>query len=135
MNMQDKLKRSRFLVGSGAVILALGIALRRIGSSLFPHLSDEITAGLSSVLFGLSAVLLVMGFIRSFKETRTLDERFILHRLKATRLAAIVGLVLLLVWQCYDAFANDVIRWEILVILGAMAITKVGAMLYYRHSD
>lgn len=63
------------------------------------------------------------------------DERFIMHRFKATRLATVVGMVLMFVYFNYEVVANKTIRWDLLIILVAMAVTKVGAMLYYRRTN
>jgi hypothetical protein len=61
-----------------------------------------------------------------------MDERFLLHRLKSTSLAAVVGAVTLGGWYLYQMIAHGVYRRDLLVIAGLMAITKVTAMLYYR---
>ena len=58
-----------------------------------------------------------------------MDERFIMHRLRSTRWAAIVGVAMLAVWTVYE------FRWEKLIIMGAMAVAKWAAMLYYRKTD
>jgi hypothetical protein len=60
------------------------------------------------------------------------DERFILHRYYATRLAMVVGILLITGWFCYELVANQHLRWDLVIIAGAMAITKVLAMIYYR---
>jgi len=57
------------------------------------------------------------------------DERFIAHRYKATRLATAVGVVLMVGFFFYGHLADGVIRWDLLIILCAMAVTKVVAML------
>jgi hypothetical protein len=64
-----------------------------------------------------------------------MDERYILHRFKSTRLATLVGAVLMGLWFNYELWANDVWRLDLLVILGAMAVTKVAALLYYRYTN
>jgi hypothetical protein len=63
-----------------------------------------------------------------------MDERFFMHRFYSTRLAAIVGMVLMAGWFLYGLWFNDVIQWDLFVILMAMAVTKVAAMLYYRYT-
>lgn len=64
-----------------------------------------------------------------------MDERFFMHRFKSTRLATAVGLVLMLGWFNYEYLANEVLRIDLFVIMLAMAITKLGAMLYYRLTN
>jgi hypothetical protein len=61
-----------------------------------------------------------------------LDERFIVHRYISTRWAVIVGVVLMAAWVNYEFIVNDILRIDLLFILGAMLITKVGVMIYYR---
>jgi len=63
------------------------------------------------------------------------DERFITHRYYSSRLALVVGVVLMAVWFYYEQFVNEVIRFDLLVFMVAMAATKILAMLYYRFFD
>lgn len=69
------------------------------------------------------------------RESALVDERFIMHRFKATRLAVAVGLALMSALFFYDAFAHGVIRWDLFVIILAMAVTKVCALLFYRRTN
>jgi hypothetical protein len=64
-----------------------------------------------------------------------LDERFIMHRFKATRLALMVGMIGMVGFFCFDMFVNRAIRWDLLGILVIMAVTKLGAMLYYQRTN
>ena len=59
------------------------------------------------------------------------DERFIMHRYISTRWAVVVGVVLMAVWVNYEYIVNHTLRLDLLIILGAMAITKVAVMIYY----
>ena len=61
-----------------------------------------------------------------------MDERFIMHRYQSTRLATLVGVVLMGAWTNWELFVNHVLRWDLLIILAAIATVKVGAMLYLR---
>jgi hypothetical protein len=61
-----------------------------------------------------------------------LDERYRLHRFKSTSHAAVVAAVLMGALFVYERNHNDVLRVDLLVILGAMAVTKFAAMLFYR---
>lgn len=64
-----------------------------------------------------------------------LDERFIVHRYKATRLAMMVGIILMFgLFTCYIV-ASRVIRWDLFVVICVMAVTKVIAMTYYRRTN
>ena len=63
------------------------------------------------------------------------DERFIAHRYKATRLATGVGTVLMSAFFFYWYLADHVIRWDLFIILCVMAATKVAAMAYFRRTN
>lgn len=61
-----------------------------------------------------------------------MDERFIMHRYYSTRIAMIVGMVLIVGWFIYEMMVNDNPRWDLFVIVMAIALTKVTAMIYFR---
>ncbi len=61
-----------------------------------------------------------------------MDERFIMHRYISTRWSVAVGVILMAAWINYEYFVRDTFRLDLLVILSAMAITKLGVMIYYR---
>jgi len=61
-----------------------------------------------------------------------MDERFIMHRYISTRWAVLVGVILMAVWVNYEYLVNHILRIDLLVILLAMAVTKVAVMVYYR---
>lgn len=63
------------------------------------------------------------------------DERFVMHRFKATRLATLVGTVIMFGFFTYALVADRAIRWEYLIIMVAMAVTKLTAMFYYRKTN
>ena len=60
------------------------------------------------------------------------DERFIMHRYYSTRLAMIVGSIMIAGWFGYELLVNHHLRLDLVIISGAMALTKLAAMLYYR---
>ncbi|MBN1827088.1 MAG: hypothetical protein JW958_12595 [Candidatus Eisenbacteria bacterium] len=64
-----------------------------------------------------------------------IDERFLMHRLKSTSLAAVVGGVGMGGWALYNLYGRHVMRWDLMIILLAMAIVKIGALLYYRRNN
>jgi membrane protein YdbS with pleckstrin-like domain len=70
-----------------------------------------------------------------FKKNAELDERFVMHRLYATRFAALVTAVFVGAWFFYELLVNDVIRQDFVIILVVMAVAKLLAMLYYRFTD
>ncbi len=67
-------------------------------------------------------------FVNFFKP----DERFIMHRLKSSRFALIVMVVITAVWIEYDLIINNQIRWDLIIILSASVIAKLVSMVYYR---
>jgi len=64
-----------------------------------------------------------------------LDERFIAHRHKSSRLALGVGVTLIAGWFTWDLLLNDRIHVDLLVILMAMVVAKVLSMAYLAHTD
>ncbi|MCX5752089.1 MAG: hypothetical protein NTW97_00425 [Candidatus Krumholzibacteria bacterium] len=78
------------------------------------------------------------GFFVNFfgwKQDAMLDERFIMHRFKSTRLAVLVGTAMLLAFFTYHAVANKTIRWDLFSVMVAMAVAKICAMLYYHRTN
>ncbi len=67
-------------------------------------------------------------FLNFFKP----DERFIMHRYQSSRVALIVMVVMMAVWFEYEYFVNETMRWDLLIILSASLVAKVGSMIYYR---
>ena len=70
-----------------------------------------------------------------FNHLFNVDERFIMHRYYSTRLAMIVGIIMIAGWFGYEHYVNHHLRLDLVIITGAMALTKVAAMLYYRLTD
>ncbi|MBN2412442.1 hypothetical protein JXQ31_12195 [candidate division KSB1 bacterium] len=64
-----------------------------------------------------------------------MDERYKIHRLYSTRLAAMVTAVALGGWFLYLFYAKSVYRWDLFIIMCLMAVTKLGAMFYYRKTN
>lgn len=78
------------------------------------------------------------GFFASlfgWKRDAALDERFVMHRFKSTRLAVLAGTVMILALFTYHAVVNDTIRWDLFSVIAAMAVVKICAMLYYRKTN
>jgi multisubunit Na+/H+ antiporter MnhG subunit len=63
------------------------------------------------------------------------DERFLAHRYKATRLATMVGVVLIFAFFTYALVKTREIRWDLFIVLCAMAAAKVIAMAYYKKMN
>ena len=64
-----------------------------------------------------------------------MDERFKNHRLRSTRLAAIIGIILMGLWIIYDFFATHICRIDLIIIMVTMAITKWISMIYYKKTN
>jgi hypothetical protein len=64
-----------------------------------------------------------------------MDERFFIHRYKSTSHAAMVAALGMAGVFFYELFAKQAIRWDLQFILIAMAVTKLGFMIYYRRTD
>ena len=64
-----------------------------------------------------------------------MDERFEIHRLKATRLAAIAGVLTACGWYLYSFLAHGLMRYDLFVVMIVMGVVKVGAMAYYRKAN
>jgi hypothetical protein len=64
-----------------------------------------------------------------------LDERYFLHRYKATSHAGVVMAMLVAGLFIYHQLHDHVIRWELAAILAAGVVTKVIAMIYYRRRE
>lgn len=75
---------------------------------------------------------MLVELISSLFSDLDVDERFIMHRYYSTRIAMAVGLVLMVGWFIYETLVHDVPRWDLFLILMAMALTKVSAMIYFR---
>jgi hypothetical protein len=88
----------------------------------------------------LLAILMVVGAgligwslqLRNRNE-RTMDERFFLNRLKASRAALVVGLILILGLMVYGWALRSEIRWDLFAVIIAIAVAKGIAILYYQR--
>ncbi len=63
------------------------------------------------------------------------DERFLVHRLKATRFAAVVTVLSMAAYLTWEFFTKDLLRGDLLVFLAILGAAKVAAMAYYRMTD
>lgn len=63
------------------------------------------------------------------------DERFVTHRLKSTRFSVLVGTLVMFGIFNYHLIAHRVIRWDLFGVMLAMALAKVGAMIYLRRTN
>jgi hypothetical protein len=66
---------------------------------------------------------------------RTVDERFLNHRLHSTSLAGIVGGVLASLMFSYRYYVNHIWSWDLLAVAVTIVGVKMGAMLWYVLTD
>jgi hypothetical protein len=63
------------------------------------------------------------------------DERFLMHRLRATSMASIAGIVVAMGLFIFHVVAHHVWNWELFAIGLTMAAVKQGLMAWYRFTD
>jgi len=71
--------------------------------------------------------------MRSLNEN--VDERFLIHRLRATSLAGVAGGVTASLFFAYYYFVEQTPRWDLLAVAVLMAVVKLSALAYYRMTD
>jgi len=63
------------------------------------------------------------------------DERFLMHRLKSTSLAGVIGALTAIGLFAYNYYGKGVWRWDLFAIAATVAVVKVAAMVWYRLRD
>ena len=63
------------------------------------------------------------------------DERFLLHRLKATSIASMAGVTVAMGLFAYHYWKDHVWNWELFSIGAVMALIKQGLMAWYRYRN
>lgn len=64
-----------------------------------------------------------------------MDERFYLHRYKSSSHAGMVAAAGMAGLFFYDLITKDAIRWDMMILLGAMVVTKFSFLFYFRRFD
>ena len=64
-----------------------------------------------------------------------MDERFKMHRLYSTRFSAVTTIICIGIWFNYEYFINDLLRWDLFILIMVMALSIVSAMLYFRLTN
>jgi hypothetical protein len=63
------------------------------------------------------------------------DERFLEHRRRSSSTAGFATvLVALALWE-YRLFANHIISWDLLIVMGTFGVVKMSLFFWYRHTD
>ena len=68
------------------------------------------------------------------RDERLMDERFFVNRLKASRAALVVGLVLILGLMIYHWTLSSELRWDLFGLIVAIAAAKGIAIIYYQRA-
>ena len=66
---------------------------------------------------------------------RAVDERFLMHRLKSTSLAGVVGGVLATGLFAWHYYVDRTWSWDLFAVAAAVAAVKLAAMVWYRLTD
>jgi len=65
----------------------------------------------------------------------TIDERFLMHRLRSTSVGGIAGALLAGGLFFYNLFALHIIKWDLFAIVATVAIVKISVLIWYRLTD
>ena len=65
----------------------------------------------------------------------TIDERFLMHRLRSTSIAGMAGTLLTGGFFFYYLFGSHVIRWDFFAIIATTAAVKLAVLAWYRLND
>jgi hypothetical protein len=61
-----------------------------------------------------------------------LDERFLMHRLRSTSVAAVVGGTVAALLFAYRYYFHHVWSWDLLAVCLTIVVTKWSLMIWYR---
>jgi hypothetical protein len=64
-----------------------------------------------------------------------MDERFMIHQMKAMKLATRVGAVLIGALLLYRLYVKGYFDWQLFVVVVAMGVVKMTALLYLRRTN
>lgn len=65
----------------------------------------------------------------------SLDERFLMHRLRSTSLAGIAGGVVAIGLFEWRLLVDDVWSWDLLTVAITIAVVKIAVLIFYRLTD
>ena len=63
------------------------------------------------------------------------DERFLMHRLRSTSLAGVIGGALAVGLFAYHYYGHRIWSWDLFAVGATMAVVKLAAMAWYRIKD
>ena len=64
----------------------------------------------------------------------TVDERFLMHRLRSTSIAGSAA-VLLAGGFFFNGLSKGAVRWDHFAIIATAAVVKIAVLIYYRLTD
>jgi len=65
----------------------------------------------------------------------TIDERFLLHRLRSTSIGGIAGVVLAAAFFFFHFFRDHIVQWELFAVIVTAAVVKIAVLIWYRLND
>jgi hypothetical protein len=66
---------------------------------------------------------------------RTIDERFLNHRLRSTSLAGVIGGVAAICLFAYRYYVNHLWSWDLFAVAVTIVAVKLAAMTWYHLRD
>ena len=63
------------------------------------------------------------------------DERFLMHRLRSTSIAGVLGGLLAVGLLAYQYSGNGIWRWDLFAVAATMAVVKLVSMAVFRLID
>ena len=64
-----------------------------------------------------------------------IDERFLEHRRRSTYIAGLAGALVAYGLFLYRYFADRAVSWDLFAVIVAIAVVKLGMMVWYRLTD
>jgi hypothetical protein len=64
-----------------------------------------------------------------------IDERFLMHRLRSTSLAGVIGGSGAILLFAYRYYFDHLWSWDLFAVGVTVAVVKVAAMIWYRCTD
>jgi len=65
----------------------------------------------------------------------TIDERFLMHRLRSTSIGGLAGTLVAFGFFIYDIYWMHVIRWDLFAVVATAAVVKMSVLMWYRLKD
>ena len=65
----------------------------------------------------------------------TLDERFLMHRLRSSSLGGMAGVLVAAALFFYELGVMHVIKWDLFAVIATVAIVKMSVLTWYRLTD